>query len=41
MAGQAKSEGGSAHLNIAEVPESAQVSAERVPGRHWYLSRID
>jgi len=29
MAGLVKVEGGNANLNIAEVPESAQASAER------------
>jgi len=34
MAKQAKTEGGSTNSNIAEVPESAQASAERVSGRN-------
>ena len=39
MNGQAgQNGGGSANSNIAEVPESAQASAERIHGvRHWYL----
>ena len=34
MGRQAKSEGGGVHSNIPEVPESAQASAEHVPGRN-------
>ena len=38
MDGQAKTEWGNAHLNIAGMPESAQASAERVPIKGAELS---
>jgi len=41
MAKQAKTEGGSMNSNIAEVPKSAQASAERISGWNGHPSRID
>jgi len=46
MSGQAKTEGGNTHLNIAGMPETAQTSAEGVPehsrkgGRRKHIAEV-